>query len=144
MVFPTDLDVEQREPWGRSAVSEVLDGKRNFSQSDSGRTFDYPFYFGMIRSMMFLIMADDYLGFRFFLSPSGAGASLVPGESSPAWDFEWEVDQLEVDEPRVLHVGVVYKRPTVTEEVPNGYAGDHAWLEFQAFREQYPVRGLEK
>ena len=144
MVFPTDLDVEQREPWGQSAVSEILDGKRTFSHSDSGHTFDYPFYFGMIRSMMFLIMADDYLGFRFYLSPSGAGASLVHGESSPAWDFEWVVDQLEVDEPRVLHVGVVYKRPEATEDVPNGYAGDHAWMEFQAFRERCPVRGLEK
>ena len=143
MVFPTDLDAAEREPWGREPATAILDGQRNFSHSDSGRTFDYPFYFGMIRGMMFQIMADDYPGFRFFISPSGAGQSLLPDQSSPAWDFAWETDGLRVDEPVSLHVRVVYKRPEKTDAVPNGYAADHAWMEFQRFRETFPVRGME-
>ncbi len=141
MIFPTDLPVDEREPWGRDAATAFLDGKRNFSHSDSGHTFDHPFYFGIIRSMMFLIMADDYPGFRFYLSPSGAGGSIVPGQSSPAWDFNWQVNALPVDEPQVLHVRVAYKRLEKTEEVPNGYAADHAYWEFQKFREIHPIRG---
>ncbi len=143
MVFPTDLDVAGREAWGQDVATAFLDGRRTFSYSDSGHTFDYPFYFGMIRGMMFQIMADDYPGFRFYLSPSGAGQSLLPGQSSPAWDFAWEVDELSEDEPETLHVRVVYKRPESTEAIPNGYAADHAWMEFQRFREIYPVRGMD-
>ena len=144
MVFPTDPDVVEREPWGQELATTFLEGERNFSHSDSGRTFDYPFYFGMIRGMMFQIMADDYPGFRFFISPSGAGQSILPGQNSPAWDFAWETGGLRVDEPVSLHVRVVYKRPEKTEAVPNGYAADHAWMEFRRFRETYPVRGMEK
>ena len=86
VVFPTGLDAAEREPWGQEPATASLDGGRNLNHSDSGRTSDYPFYFGMIRGMMVQIMADDYPGFRFFISPSGAGQSLLPGQSSPAWD----------------------------------------------------------
>ena len=143
MVFPTDLEMEARDPWGREAATTFLNGKRNFSHSDSGHTFDYPFYFGMIRGMMFQIMADDYQGFRFYLSPSGAGGSIIPGEQSPAWDFAWRADRLEVDEAQTLNVRVAYRRLEKTEEAPNGYAADHAWAEFRKFREMHPVRGLD-
>jgi hypothetical protein len=44
------------------------------------------------------------------------------------------VDALRVDEPRTLRVRVAYMRPEVTEAVPNGYAADHAWIEYQKFR----------
>ena len=140
MVFPTDLSVAERELWGRQSASEVADGQRTFSNSDSGRTFDHPFYFGMIRGMMFELIADDYLGFRFYLSPSGAGPSILPGESSPAWDFAWQAGDLAVDEPRTLNVRLVYKRPEPTDEIPNGYAADHAWREYERFREEHQVK----
>ena len=142
MVFPSDLAVSDREPCGQQPVTDFLDGRRNFSCSDSGRTFDYPFYFGMLRGMMFQVMADDYPGFRFYLSPSGAGRSLLPGEQSPAWDFAWQAGALRLDEPKTLHVRVAYRRPEKTEQIPNGYAADHAWHEFQEFSAQHPVRGL--
>ena len=87
MVFPTDLDVAEREPWGQEPATTFLEGARNFSHSDSGCTFDYPFYFGMIRGMMFQIMADDYPGFRFFISPSGAGAIVATGAEQPGVGF---------------------------------------------------------
>lgn len=141
-MYPTDLPVEEREPWGQESAVAFLDGNRNFSHSDSGHTFDYPFYFGTIRRMMFLIMADDYPRFRFYISPSGAGGSIIPGQTSPAWDFAWHVDALPVNEPQVLNVRVVYKMPEKTEAVKNGYAADHAWWEFGKFQEAYPVRGL--
>jgi hypothetical protein len=140
MVFPTDLAMNDREPWGRQGAPEVADGRRNFSQSDSGRTFDHPFYFGMIRGMMFQLIADDYLGFRFYISPSGAGPSLIPGEHSPAWDFGWQTGPLEVVNPRTLHVRLIYKRPEPTDEIPNGYAADHAWMEYERFKEEHPQR----
>ena len=143
MVFPTDLDPAEREPWGRNPATAYMDGKRNFSHSDSGHTFDHPFYFGMIRGMMFQVIADDYPGFRFFISPSGAGQSQLPGQSSPAWDFAWEPGGLRVDEPVTLHVRIVYRRVEKTREVPNGYAADHAWREFEQFRKAFPVRGME-
>jgi len=71
----------------REAAPNFLDVERNFSQSDSGRTFDYLFYFGIIRGMMFLILADDYPGFRFYLSPAGAGPSILPGAVEPGLEF---------------------------------------------------------
>ena len=56
MVFPTDLPLEKREPWGQRPTTAFLDGRRGFHHSDSGHTFDHPFYFGIIRAMMFLII----------------------------------------------------------------------------------------
>ena len=48
-----------------------------------------------------------------------------------------------MDEPVSLNVRVVYKRPEKTDAVPNGYAADQAWIEFQKFIEAFPVRGME-
>ena len=48
-----------------------------------------------------------------------------------------------MDAPRTLHVRVAYRRLEKTEAVPDGYAADHAWLEFQKFRQAHPVRGLD-
>ena len=137
MVWPTGLPREKREPWGRQPANVNLDGKtRVFFQSDSGHTFDYPFYFGMIRGQEYLIMADRYRSVRFFLSPWGGSDSLSPGASNPAWDVGWYPKDMAIDKTQDIHIRVAYK----SSSVKNYYQADDSWLEYQKFLEIYPCR----
>ena len=133
MVFPTGLDDAHRAAWEKRTGEARFAEQGGFHQSFSGRTFDYPMYFGVIHHMVFLIMADHHADFRFFISPSGAGYSAVPGQASPAWDFAWYVHNPKPGETRTLNVRVAYFAPdtsTVTQ---------HAWDEWETFRMIHPT-----
>jgi hypothetical protein len=132
-VFAAGMPDERRhrvpdgeEPW---------DGRRPFNRSDSGYSYDHPFYFGIIRDMIFVLMADPLPGLRFFMSPSGGGPAIVPGARNPAWDLE--LDDPFADGPQVtLGIRIAYRRLERTAEQPNGYAADIAWNEYVRFRDE--------
>jgi len=134
-VFPTGLDDAHHTPWERrTGEDRFREQDVYFNRSFSGKTFDYPMYFGMIHDMVFLLMADHHRDFRFFVSPSGAGYSAVPGQTSPAWDFAWNIWDALPGETRTLHLRLAWFPPTTHVPV-------HAWQEWEAFREQYPLVG---
>lgn len=129
-VFPQGLDNEHRSEWEKREGESRFRDQTGFHESFSGKTFDYPFYFGMVHGMVYLLMADDHRDFRFFLSPSGAGYSAVPGQFSPAWDFCWNIWDPKPAETRTLNVRLAFFS-----------AGGHdlnrrVWSEWEKFREK--------
>jgi hypothetical protein len=74
-------------------------------------TFDEPFYYGRLGDMLFLLVFDTPRWLRFFCSPTGGGASLIPGKSCPAWDYEWIIPESEYEVGReyTFRLRLVYK-----------------------------------
>lgn len=135
MVFPTGLDGDHRAAWEkRTGEARFAEQKEAFHQSFSGRTFDYPMYFGKLHGMVYLLMADHQRDFRFYISPSGAGYSAVPGRTSPAWDFSWYVWDARPGQTRTLNVRMGYFPPD------QYYLNAHIWREWEAFRKQHPTK----
>ena len=135
MLWPTSLPRERREPWANPAIENVFDGTRWFYESDSGHTFDYPFYFGEIHDLMFLIMLDRYEDVRFFISPTGGGPGYINRERTcPAWDIYWRLPAMQAGEKKQIHIRLAVKLPTIA----NHYFADDAWAEYEIFRKEYP------
>ena len=140
MLWPSELPLEQREQWGLSKGQAGFDGTRNFSCSDSGHTFDYPFFFGEIHGLMFLAMVDRIMDIRFFISPWGGGINPVnPTRRSPAWDLAWRIPPMKATQSEVINIRLAIKRPTVA----NNYFADDAWAEYQKFTEKYPMTNIQ-
>jgi len=135
MVFPAGLDDAHRAPWERrTGDARFREQGTDFHRAFSGRTFDYPMYVGVVADMLFLFMADHQRDFRFYLSPSGAGYSAVPGQHSPAWDFAWYVWDARPGDTRTLHLRLAFF-PQSAE-----HATVACWREWEAFRTQWPTQ----
>ncbi len=139
MLFPSALAPDDRFPITESDPMKIFDGERNFLYSDSGRTFDYPFYFGVIRGMVFMVMMDTCLNCRFFISPVGGGKSITPGQANPAWDLMWTAGRLAENESRSVRVRIAYLKP----DTPNSGMGDTAVREFEKFSAACPIRDTQ-
>lgn len=133
MVFPTGLDQTHRDGWEKRTGEARFVEQDNFSKSSSGKTFDYPFYFGQLHGLVYLLMADAHSDFRFFVSPSGAGYSAVPGLTSPAWDFEWLIWDATPGQTRTLNVRLALM-PASEFALPT-----QVWNEWETFRALYAV-----
>ena len=134
MVFPAGLDDEHRCEWERRTGEARFAEQGVFWQSFSGNTFDYPFYYGQLHGLIYVLMADVHRDFRFFVSPSGAGYSAVPGHASPAWDFEWQIWNAEPGQTHTLNVRLALL-PATEFAVPQ-----QVWAEWAAFRSAFPTR----
>jgi len=88
------------------------EGRRPFHWDRIDRRFDEPFYYGRLDHMAMILIFDRPKWLRFFCSPSGGGWSLRPGETCPAWDFEWIIPaaEYEVGKEYELRVRLVYKQ----------------------------------
>jgi len=84
-----------------------------------GKDFDEPFYYGRFENMVMILIFDKPRSIRFYISPSGGGESLIPGQESPAWDFEWILPKKEyqVGKDYTYRVRLVYKRFESDEDV---------------------------
>ena len=134
MVFPSGLSDARRLESEKVTGEARFAKQRGFADSFSGKSFDHPFYYGVIHGMIFLIMADHHEDFRFFISPSGGGYSAVPGGTSPAWDFAWIIWNPVPGETRTLHLRVAYF-PAAGGDVPQ-----RVWSEWETFRSLHPVK----
>lgn len=133
-VLPKGLAVSDRQDWEKREGEECHRLQENFWESLSGRSFDYPFFFGQLHGMVMLLMADCHEDFRIFLSPSGANYSCIPGGQSPAWDFSWIVRGAQPGQRRSLNVRLAWfqgRRWDTAKQV---------WQEWEKFREIYPTR----
>jgi len=96
--------------------------------------FDEPFYYGRLGDMLFLLVFDTPKWLRFFCSPTGGGASLLPGKHCPAWDFEWVIPraEYEVEREYAFRVRLVYKRYVSDDDVLDEVRRAQADLGFQS------------
>src|SRR5438105_4898450 len=51
--------------------------------------FDEPFYYGLSRNHVMILMFDRTEGIRFTQSPSGGGLNKENQTTNPAWDFQY-------------------------------------------------------
>jgi len=83
------------------------------------KKFDEPFYYGRFGKMVLILVFDNPRWLRFYLSPSGGGGSLIPGQTSPAWDFEWLIPRKDYrpNKDYLFRTCLVYKQFESDEDV---------------------------
>lgn len=98
-------------------------GRRPFHWDRIDRRFDEPFYYGRLGDMVLILIFDKPPWLRFFCSPTGGGRSLLPGQSCPAWDFEWVIPEsaYAVNQGYDLQVRLVYKKFISDDDVLQEY-----------------------
>jgi hypothetical protein len=79
--------------------------------------FDEPFFYGLFKKHIFLVMFDRTAGIRFAHSPSGGGDKKEQQTTLPAWDFQWILPSFEVLTEYSLKGRVVYRERCSRTEV---------------------------
>ena len=132
MHYPSQLSAKDRE---RRPV-EIYERQEKpipFHWSASETTFDIPLYYGRVHRMIFLVMFEGYLDWRFFMSPTGGGGNaLGPGHHNPAWDWSWIIRGPEVGKRYNCHIRLAYKPFLSNQDVLTEYLkwkhSDHSLL----------------
>jgi hypothetical protein len=80
-----------------------------------------------------ILIFDRPRWLRFYCSPSGGGASLLPGQTCPAWDFEWVIPAASyaVGRAYTFRTRLVYKRYVSDADVLAEYQRAVADLGFE-------------
>jgi hypothetical protein len=79
--------------------------------------FDEPFYYGLYRNHIYILMFDRAEGVRFTHSPSGGGLNPQRQSANPAWDFQYLVPRYEVKKEYGFRARVVYRERCDRAEV---------------------------
>lgn len=77
---------------------------RNFSPL----RYDEPFYYGVFRDMVMILMFDRTAGIRFTHSPSGGGVNNERQTTNPAWDFQFLIPEYEVNREYAFRARLAY------------------------------------
>ena len=133
-IAPSYIRDAQLENWPSGATGASA-GRTTapFTGTGTDQTFDEPFYFGRLGNMAMILVFDTPKWLRFFCSPTGGGASLIEGQSCPAWDFEWVIpeEDYQVGRRYTFNLRLVYM-PFVSEDgVLDEYRRAQAELGFQ-------------
>jgi hypothetical protein len=79
--------------------------------------FDEPFFYGLFRKQLFLLMFDRSAGIRFTHSPSGGGYNKELESTNPAWDFQFIIPAYEVLRDYGFRARAVYRERCSRHEV---------------------------
>ncbi|MBI1923651.1 hypothetical protein HYR99_05320 [Candidatus Poribacteria bacterium] len=79
--------------------------------------FHLPFYYGLFKEQVYLIMFDRTENTRFSHSPSGGGRSLDGEDTNPAWDFQYIIPSYTLNAEYGFQGRVVYKKFAGREDV---------------------------
>src|SRR5262249_45082602 len=71
--------------------------------------FDEPFFYGLFRKHLFMLMFDRSEGIRFTHSPSGGGYNADLQTINPAWDFQRIIPGYDVLQEYGFTARVVYR-----------------------------------
>ncbi|MBL8796450.1 MAG: hypothetical protein JNM56_21300 [Planctomycetia bacterium] len=86
---------------------------RNFSRL----RFDEPFYYGLFRNHIYILIFDRTEGIRFAHSPTGGGMNAEQQTSNPAWDFQYILPRYEVMKEYGFRARLVYRERCSRAEV---------------------------
>ncbi|MFL5240571.1 MAG: hypothetical protein ACJ8FY_00550 [Gemmataceae bacterium] len=84
--------------------------------------FDEPFFYGLFKKQIFIVMFDRTAGMRFTHSPSGGGDNKDQQTTLPAWDFQWILPNFEVLTEYTLRARVVYRSRCSRTEIVNEFS----------------------
>lgn len=79
--------------------------------------FDEPFFYGLSRKQLFLLMFDRAEGIRFSHSPSGGGDNAGAETTNPAWDFQLIIPAYDVLRDYGFRARAVYRERCTRQEV---------------------------
>ena len=79
--------------------------------------FDEPFFYGLFRQQVFLLMFDRSDGIRFSHSPSGGGDNPALQTTNPAWDCQFIVPAYEVLRDYGFRARAVYRERCSRQDV---------------------------
>jgi hypothetical protein len=79
--------------------------------------YDEPFYYGLFRNHLFMLMFDRSQGIRFTQSPSGGGINKELETTNPAWDFQYILPKYEVTKEYQFRLRAVYRPRCGREEI---------------------------
>jgi hypothetical protein len=79
--------------------------------------FDEPFFYGLFRQQVFLLMFDRSDGIRFSHSPSGGGDNPALQTTNPAWDCQFIVPAYEVLRDYGFRARAVYRARCSRQEI---------------------------
>jgi hypothetical protein len=79
--------------------------------------YDEPFYYGLYRKHIAILMFDRTEGIRFTHSPSGGGVSKELQTSNPAWDWQFLIPKYEVKKEYGFRARLVYRERCSRDEV---------------------------
>lgn len=71
--------------------------------------FREPFFYGLVRDHVLIVMFDRSDGIRFSHSPSGGGFNKAAETSNPAWDFQFVLPKYEVLREYEFRARLVYR-----------------------------------
>jgi hypothetical protein len=83
--------------------------------------FDQPFYYGLFRKHIYIVMFDRTAGIRFTHSPSGGGLNKEMETSNPAWDFQYILPRYEVKKEYTFRARLAYRERCGRDEVLREY-----------------------
>lgn len=78
-------------------------------KSYSPLRYQQPFYYGLFRGMILILMFDRTEGIRFTHSPSGGGFNKEAQSSNPAWDFQYLLPKYDVAKTYEFHARLIYR-----------------------------------
>ena len=84
--------------------------------------FDEPFFYGLFRKHLFLLMFDRSEGIRFTHSPSGGGSNAELQTTNPAWDFQFIIPSYEVLKEYGFRARAVFRERCSRQEVLREFA----------------------
>ncbi|MCR4414538.1 MAG: hypothetical protein NUV77_19130 [Thermoguttaceae bacterium] len=90
-------------------------------KSYSPLKFRKPFFYGVFRKHMLMVMFDRCAGIRFSHSPSGGGMNQAAETSNPAWDFQFLVPNYDVMVEYCFRARLVYRERCPRSEVIQEY-----------------------
>jgi hypothetical protein len=76
-----------------------------------------PFFYGLFRKHLFLLMFDRSDGIRFTHSPSGGGYNAELQTTNPAWDFQFIIPSYDVGKEYGFRARAVYRERCARQEV---------------------------
>jgi len=79
--------------------------------------FDEPFFYGLFRKHLFLLMFDGSAGIRFTHSPSGGGTNKELQTTNPAWDFQFIIPAYDVLKEYGFRARAVYRERCSRQEI---------------------------
>jgi hypothetical protein len=84
--------------------------------------FDEPFFYGLFRKHLFLLMFDRADGIRFSHSPSGGGFNPELQTTNPAWDFQLIIPAYDVLKEYGFRARAVYRERCTRRDVVQEFA----------------------
>ncbi len=83
--------------------------------------YDEPFYYGLFRNHIFILMFDRTEGIRFTHSPSGGGINKESQTTNPAWDFQYLLPRYEVTKEYQFRLRAVYRERCSRDQIRHEY-----------------------